>query len=278
MAKYLDINGLSYFWSKVKAAFATKQYADETMDGQMTVLEENAGDDTTQVVCHTYEQGFSIVPLSDLQGGGGRQTTYYATSSTAATTAAKVITVSGWTLTAGDILGVKFSNPNTAATPTLKVNGTTKSIYVGGSTPNSTTNPLRWAAGDMVYFMFDGSYFRYITKAPLKTTLYYNATGTTDAVTLSVTAANFNFMRIYFRKSTGQNQCCSADVFLPNQKYVDLTVFEPSSSNSGMWFASRQVYINGTSITTNNNANGFIGGSPYGGNANEVAIYRVEAW
>ena len=217
--------------------------------------------------------------IQNAGGGGGRQTTFYATSSTGATTAAKVITLSGWTPTAGDILGVRFQYANTAATPTLNVNSLgAKTIYVGNAAPNSTTNPLRWNAYDMVYFMFDGSTYRYITKAPLKTTLYYNATGTTDAVTLSVTAANFNFMRIYFRKSTGQNQCCSVDVFLPNQKYVDLTVFEPSSSNSGMWFASRQVYINGTSITTNNNANGFIGGSPYGGNANEVAIYRVEAW
>jgi len=55
-------------------------------------------------------------------------------------------------------------------------------------------------------------------------------------------------------------------------------VFEPSSSNSGAWWASRTVYINGTSITTSNYANGFIGSSPYGGNSNEVAIYRVEAW
>lgn len=49
---------------------ATKEYSDAVMDEQMTILEESAGDDTTQVVCHTYEQGFSIVPLSDLGGSG----------------------------------------------------------------------------------------------------------------------------------------------------------------------------------------------------------------
>lgn len=108
--------------------------------------------------------------------------------------------------------------------------------------------------------------------------LYDDATGTTGAVTLSSSAANFEHMRIYARKSNGQNQCVSVDVYNPNGKYANITVFEPSSENSGAWWASRTVYINGTSITTDNNANGFIGGSPYGGSSNEVAIYRVEAW
>lgn len=210
--------------------------------------------------------------------GSGRQTTYYTTCSTGATTSAKVITISGWTPTAGDILGVRFQYANTAATPTLKVNGTTKSIYVGNSAPNSTTNPLRWNAYDMVYFQYDGTYFRYVTKAPLKTCLYNNSTGTTDAVTLSVTAANFNFMRIYFKKSSGQNQCSSVDVFSPNQKYANLTVFEPDSGSSTMWFASRTVYINGTSISTYDSVGGQVSSSPTCGSGNEVAIYRVEAW
>lgn len=216
--------------------------------------------------------------IQNAGGGGGRVATYYTTCSTAAGTAAKVITISGWTPASGDILGVRFSTANTAATPTLKVNGTTKSIYVGNATPNSTTNPLRWAANDMVYFQYDGTYFRYITKAPLKTCLYNNSTGTTDAVTLSVTAANFNFMRIYFKKSSGQNQCSSVDVFSPNQKYANLTVFEPDSGSSAMWFASRTVYINGTSISTYNSVGGQVSSSPSCGSSNEVAIYRVEAW
>lgn len=237
-----------------------------------SVCEANFGSSTTTFLRN---DGTWATPSG---GGTGRQSTYYTTCSTAAGTAAKVITISGWTLTAGDILGVRFQYANTAATPTLKVNGTTKSIYVGNSAPNSTTNPLRWNAYDMVYFQYDGTYFRYITKAPLKTCLYNNSTGTTDAVTLSVTAANFNFMRIYFKKSSGQNQCSSVDVFSPNQKYANLTVFEPDSGNSAMWFASRTVYINGTSISTYNSVGGQVSSSPSCGSGNEVAIYRVEAW
>lgn len=93
---------------------------------------------------------------------GGRVATYYTTCSTTASTAAKEITVSGWTPAAGDILGVLFSTANTAATPTLKINGTAKTIYVGNSTINSTTNTLKWSANTFIVFMFDGTYFRYL--------------------------------------------------------------------------------------------------------------------
>ena len=111
--------------------------------------------------------GNSILGSGDLTisgGSGGSKTTWYGTCSTTAGTAAKAVTCSGFTLEAGAIIGVLFSTANTAATPTLNVNSTgAKSIYVGTSTPNSTTNVLKWSANTMVYFMYDGTYYRYIT-------------------------------------------------------------------------------------------------------------------
>lgn len=90
---------------------------------------------------------------------------WYGTSSTAAGTAAKVVTCSGFVLTTGTIIGVLFSTANTAATPTLNVNSTgAKTIYIGGNTAlNATSNVLKWSANTMVYFMYDGTYYRYIT-------------------------------------------------------------------------------------------------------------------
>lgn len=421
-------------------------------------------------------------------GGGGRQATWYATCSTSASTAAKIITVTGWTPTAGDILTVLFTTANTAATPTLNVNSLgAKSIYIGGSTPNSTTNVLKWSGNTTITFMYDGTYYRYLgmeaaatitqgggtwygtsstaattaaktstitnfkltpgavvailfstantyasgaitlnvnstgaktiyvnnaatsatntlfwdvgdivtfiysgsywyfvsnsnhysermellwtnpnpttsmstqtltltdgydafiitstattdygvlatemipagvtvnigapyysatglyravtttrtsvafsvgssadhvipryvwgvkndTQAPTATVLYDDATGTTGAITLSSSAANFDHMKIYFKKSNGQGQCASIDVYQPNQKYANLTIFEPYSADSLTWFASKTVYINGTSMSVYDYANGKIDSSPSGGNQNEVAIYRIEAW
>lgn len=91
-------------------------------------------------------------------------TTWYGTSNTAADTAAKVVTCSGFVLHAGDIIGILFSTGNTASTPTLNVNSTTaKSIYIGNAAPNGTTNVLKWSENTMIYFMWDGTYYRYIT-------------------------------------------------------------------------------------------------------------------
>ena len=57
----------------------------------------------------------------------------YGACSTAAATKAKAVTLSGFTLVAGAIVGVKFSYDNTAAAPTLNVNSTgAKPIYYKG--------------------------------------------------------------------------------------------------------------------------------------------------
>lgn len=71
----------------------------------------------------------------------------YGTCTTAAGTAAKVATLSGFTLTTGSLVAIKFSNINTHTSPTLNVNGTgAKPIYdyrtsaypVIGAVSNST--------------------------------------------------------------------------------------------------------------------------------------------
>lgn len=57
----------------------------------------------------------------------------YGACSTAAATKAKAVTLSGFTLVTGAIVGVKFSYDNTATAPTLNINSTgAKSIYYKG--------------------------------------------------------------------------------------------------------------------------------------------------
>lgn len=89
---------------------------------------------------------------------------WYGTCDTTASTSAKVVTCSGFSLKIGAIIGILFSTANTAATPTLNVNGTgAVSIMVGGSTPNSTTNVLKWSASTTAFFMYNGTYWRLIS-------------------------------------------------------------------------------------------------------------------
>ena len=130
-------------------------------------------------------------------------TTWYGTSSTTASTAEKAVTCSGFTLVAGAVIAVLFSTANTAATPTLNVNSTgAKSIYIGASTPNSTTNVLKWSANTLVYFVYDGTYFRYITSISAATVepsrganTWYGTSGTT-ATTQAKTSTINNFVLV----------------------------------------------------------------------------------
>ena len=81
----------------------------------------------------------------------------YATCSTAAGTAAKVATLAAGSLTlkAGATVAVRFTNANTAASPTLNVSGTgAKAIYTQG------VRYAYWSAGSVVVFTYDGSYWR----------------------------------------------------------------------------------------------------------------------
>ena len=135
-------------------------------------------------------------------GGDSTPTTWYGTCSTTASTTAKAVTCSNFVLTAGAIIGVLFSTGNTAATPTLNVNSTSaKTIYVGGNTAlSSTTNVLKWSANTMVYFMYDGTYFRYITSVsaasvvPSRGANTWYGTSSTGATTQAKTSTIDNFV------------------------------------------------------------------------------------
>ena len=133
--------------------------------------------------------------------------------------------------------------------------------------------------GDMVYVIKrpDGQHVA-IGKVGGTRALFDDEDGTTGDVTLSQSAADFEHMRIYFKKSNGHEGYSSVDVSKPNGKRVNMTVFEPYHSEQVTWFASRTVDVSGTSITTYNYANGSIGSSRTGGNSNEIEITRVEAW
>lgn len=109
--------------------------------------------------------------------------------------------------------------------------------------------------------------------------LFYSESASAGAITtLSQSAADFDHMRIYFKKVNGHGACSSVDVYQPNGKRVDLTIFEPYTDDELAWFASVTVSISGTSIAVYESANGRISPSPITGGDIEIAITRVEAW
>lgn len=83
----------------------------------------------------------------------------YGVCSTAADTAAKTVTVDNFSLETGAVVIVKFSNANSASSPTLNVNGTgAKPMYRYGTTAMSTSaSTSGWSAGAVQMFTYDGT-------------------------------------------------------------------------------------------------------------------------
>ena len=88
---------------------------------------------------------------------------YYGTCPTQSGTNAKVVTLDvdndNFTMKAGVMISVLFSNANTAASPTLNVNGKgAVSVKVYGTT-NVNASPRAWEAGEVVTFVHNGTYW-----------------------------------------------------------------------------------------------------------------------
>lgn len=114
---------------------------------------------------------------------------YYGTCATAAATVAKVVTCSGFVLETGATIAVKFTYYNTGASPTLNVNSTGAiAIKQYGSTAAST---YMWRSGEVVLFVYNGSYWELISKSTATTT-YYGLTKLSSSVTSTSTTLAAN--------------------------------------------------------------------------------------
>lgn len=178
---------------------------------------------------------------------------WYGTSSTTASTAAKVVTCSGFKLSKGVIIGVNFSTANTAATPTLNVNSTgAKSVYVGQDTPNATTNVLKWSANTILYFMYDGTEYRYITAVASSNTTpprganTWYGTSSTPASTSAKTSTIDNYVLTkgslvtiaFSTANTYVSGALTLNINSTNDKYIYYNNAQTSSSNTLTWEAN----------------------------------------
>lgn len=119
----------------------------------------------------------------------------FGTCSTDAATAAKTVSITTGTfsLEAGVIIAVKFSNKNTASTPTLAVNSTAaKNIFVNGA--QITTGANKGTLAGTVIFIYDGTQYHiignYDTTANNAVTQTATTTNATYEVLFSVSADN----------------------------------------------------------------------------------------
>ena len=104
--------------------------------------------------------------------------------------------------------------------------------------------------------------------------LYYDASGTAGTVTLSGSAADYDFMRVFFLDNN--DYYGSVDVHKPNGKSISTQAIYPDGSTS-FWINGTVWSISGTSITNVRHGNADIV-SHSAGTADNIKIYRVEAW
>ena len=108
------------------------------------------------------------------------------------------------------------------------------------------------------------------------TVLYDDPTGTAGTVTLGESAANFGYMRIYYKKSGDSNSCASVDVESPDGKVVSLSLINPYDSDH-VQLAGRAVQISGTSISPFRKE-AYINTTWQVTDTLSIVIYRVEGW
>lgn len=144
------------------------------------------------------------------QGGAG---TWYEKCTTAAETSAKAATITNYVLTRGSVVSLTFYYANTADAITLNISSTgAKTVYRGDSAV-SATNPLKWTSGETLTFMYDGSYYRYISSS-LATY--------TQTLTLSSSFKNYN------------NNSENAPIFKVSGQVCDISgVIAPTSTIAG---------------------------------------------
>ena len=176
---------------------------------------------------------------------------WYGTSLTLATNSSKTVTCDDYYLTKGSIIGVLFSFGNTTSTPTLNINNTgAKNIYIGNSTPNSTTNVLKWSNNTMVYFMYDGTNYRYITSVSAGNTVSSRGANTwfgtsdTAAATGAKISAIDNFVLtkgavvcISFNYANTYAGALTLDINSTGSKRIYYNAIETSATNTLLWDA-----------------------------------------
>ena len=115
----------------------------------------------------------AIHTIADLENLGlDTKATYYAVSITEADTVAKIATIQNgtFTLETGTKVSIKFTNANSAASPTLNINETgDKEIYFQGMRLISGSG---WNANQIVDFVYDGSYWHIVS---LSNDLFWNS-------------------------------------------------------------------------------------------------------
>ena len=167
----------------------------------------------------------------------------FGTCSTAAATAAKVVDISDptWNLQVGNIIGVKFTNNNSASSVTLNVNGSgAKSIAYSTSYPyTGNSGMITGYASNIVYYQYDGTYWEWVncnysTNSNTIPSAWCGTAAATQAKTASLdyyTATNNSYTHIDVRYANSYAGAITLNIDGKGAKPIYINGTASSSSN-----------------------------------------------
>ena len=204
--------------------------------------------------------------ISDLTNTSGGFVTY-CTCSSAADATTKTATVdsgdSNWTLRKGTIVGVKYTNTNTASATKLNVGGSgDKSVYYNTAVYTGTSTIVWGNANRFVFYMYDGTNWVWISDSRhdgndnTYTTAYCNTAAGTAAKTATMTNYVLTANRYTVLTITNANTYAGALTLNINGKGAKplyINGVASSSSNYTLAAGSYIVYYDGTNYHIYNN-------------------------
>lgn len=110
----------------------------------------------------------------------------------------------------------------------------------------------------------------------LKGTTLYNGPASDQTITLSDSAANYDFLEVYYYGSNGGSTWEMKKIDSPNQKWLGLN-YTAHNSGGTFWFYSTRVYIENNKITPSYAGRVYIAGNTVAGqtDTNYISIYKV---
>lgn len=216
----VTISSVSYHvWWPTAPTSSNQVYGLSMKDGKLYQIYNNKGTYTAR----PYDQDTTYTNVKLGQG--------YGTCTTAAATAAKTATMTDYALTVGGIVAIKFTNA-LCASATLSINSkTAKPIYIKGAAVTAD-NAAAVSAGDLAYFMYDGTAYHLMGTDRAATNPIVNITrsGTTftatrlDGSTFTFTQQDNNTTYTQEKLGQGYGTCSTAEATAA--KVVALTDYE----------------------------------------------------
>lgn len=193
--------------------------------------------------------GVITIHSTDTNTDTNNRKSFFGTCTTAAGTAEKAVTLSdtaGWELKAGTIVGVKFTNTNTAGSAKLNVNSSgAKSIWYGNAVYTSTNAQITGQAGYITYYMYDGTNWVFLNHSA-----NHRDTDTThqqrlNNSTYKAAEALYRYQILFTKNETTLLPASSGNNNTANNKTMTTNTFDP--------FGPIYYYNSSTTVAANAN-------------------------